>query len=127
MLMSQWKLGTNVSKLREQASDGYKSVGRFLFVTRILAIISAIGLSLGLGELYPPAHQWKAIPFVVAAWIYTWVLYSVLKFVKLLVDIAVNSKVNEELLKENTDYLRQLVEIEKFKLKRSGQMPSEYP
>ena len=121
--MSQWKLGTNVSKLREEAGERYKFISRFLFICKILAILSVIGWLIFLEAVIPRPEE--GLPVLITMIIYTWCVLSVLKFVKPLVDIAVSSKMNEELLKENTDYLRQLVEIEKFKLRRSGQMPSE--
>ena len=127
--MSQVKLSTVAESLRGRAGDRYDHVARFLHFWRILSLISALGwLVMGI-SLYDQRvlDEASAISLVLTGFIYVYFLYSIVNFVKPLVDVAVNSYVNEELLKENTDYLRQLVEIEKFKLKRSDQMPGESP
>ena len=126
-LMSQGKLKTDTAKLRGQAGDRYSDVAKFLQIWRLLSIISAIGWALTCMFLSDQGVLDKAstITLVFTGFIYVYFLYSIVNFVKPLVDAAVNSYVNEELLKENTEYLRQLLEIEKFKLKDNGQNPSE--
>ena len=118
---SHIKISTAPESLRERAGERYAFISRFLHIMKILSVISAIGWLIMADGFKPEV----GVPLAITGIIYTWVIYSIIKLITPLVDIAVNSYVNEELLKENTDYLRQLVEIEKFKLRRSGQMPSE--
>ena len=114
---------------RQPLANGerYHHIARFLQIWTILSLLSALGwLVMGI-SLYDKRvlDEASAISLVLTGWIYVYFLYSVVNFVRPLVDVAVNSYGNEELIKQNTEYLRQLVEIEKFKLKRSGQKPSE--
>ena len=127
--MSQVKLSTDTDQLRGLAGGRYSGISIFLLAWKLLSLISAFGwvlvvLALNQNNAIDDKTAWA---LGITGLIYSYFLFSVVSFVRPLVDAAVNSYVNEELLKENTDYVRQLVEIEKFKLKRSGQMPSESP
>ena len=121
--MSQGKLGTDAAKMRGLAGDRYQHVAVFFRFWKILSIISGIGWLI-VGVTFQGGSL-AGLFVSSSALIYVYFLYSIVSFAKPLVDVAVNSYVNEELLKENTEYLRQLVEIEKFKLKNSRQNPSE--
>ena len=121
--MSQGKVSVDTAKLRGLAGDRYSGISRFLRVWQFLCLISAVGWIAVVALLRQSRNSFlddeSAWALGITGMIYIYFLFSVVNFVRPLVDAAVNSYVNEELLKENTDYLRQLVEIEKFKLKRS--------
>jgi hypothetical protein len=120
----------DVNKIRSKAADRYGAINSAIIIVRLVTFISAIiqapaviYVSIDIsGRDYVVGAILGVLAAVVVA-IYHFIFYVSFSFIRPVVDVAINSFINQELL---TDILKrddQLIEIEKFKLKRTSQQP----